>query len=155
MKEDDINTKHPYELFGVECGKGWYDLLKPIFKYVENYNKDKPQEEHIEFLQIKEKFGGLRVYTDFLTEELSRLIDTAEEESFSVCENCGSKNNVGSRLSGWISTMCLECLKKEVKEQGYPQLWNRNSDNKTYWINPDDTIKELTKEEYEDIKYYV
>lgn len=37
---------HPFELFGVECHKGWFNLLKPIFEYVQDYNKDKTEEEH-------------------------------------------------------------------------------------------------------------
>ena len=40
----------------------------------------------IEFRQIKEKFGGLRVYVNFHIKELDELIDKAEQKSFSVCE---------------------------------------------------------------------
>ena len=136
----------PYELFGVECGKGWFKLLEPIVEYINDYNKDKKEEEKIVFDQIKEKWGGLRVYTNFGNEELFKLIDEAENKSYEVCELCGSEEEVGMRLTGWNTTMCLECLKKEVKEGKYPQRWERNSDNKMFWVYPDGTMEE-TKEE--------
>ena len=117
MEENKNNyIPHPFELFGIECHKGWYDLLTPVFEYVENYNKDKKDEEQIKFLQIKEKWGGLNIYTNFGNDELFKLIDKAEEESYNVCEECGSRNDVGMRESGWMTTMCLECIKKEAKK---------------------------------------
>ena len=144
MEENKNNyIPHPFELFGIECHKGWYDLLTPVFEYVENYNKDKKDEEQIKFLQIKEKWGGLNIYTNFGNDELFKLIDKAEEESYNVCEECGSRNDVGMRESGWMTTMCLECIKKEVKERDYPQTWKRNLDNKLYFIQPDGTMEEI------------
>ena len=144
MEENKHNyVPHPFELFGIECHKGWYNLLTPVFEYVENYNKDKKDEEQIKFLQIKEKWGGLNIYTNFGNDELFKLIDKAEEESYNVCEECGSRNDVGMRESGWMTTMCLECIKKEVKERDYPQTWKRNLDNKLYSIQPDGTMEEI------------
>lgn len=144
-KNDYLRT--PFELFGIECGKGWYKLIKPIFDYIEEYNKDKSENEKIVIMQCKEKWGGLRIYTNFGNEELFKMIDDAEDKSYSVCEICGSEENVGLRLTGWETTMCLECLKKEVKERDYPQRWVRNSDNKTFWVNTDGTIEEINKTE--------
>ena len=134
---------HPFELFGVECHKGWFDLLKPIFEYVQDYNKDKTEEEQIRFLQIKEKCGSLNVYTNFVTPKLSKLIEEAEIKSDEVCEECGSTNDVGKRLNGWITTMCLDCVKKEANEKNYPQLWERNSNDKRYWIMEDGKVDEI------------
>lgn len=57
MEEND-NPKWPFELFGVECGEGWYPLIKPIFEYIEEYNKNKEKEEDkMKVLQCKEKFA--------------------------------------------------------------------------------------------------
>ena len=134
---------HPFELFGVECHKGWFNLLKPIFEYVQDYNKDKTEEEQIRFLQIKEKCGSLNVYTNFVTPKLSKLIEEAEIKSDEVCEECGSTNDVGKRLNGWITTMCLDCVKKEANEKNYPQLWERNSNDKRYWIMEDGKVDEI------------
>lgn len=141
MKEEK-DIPYPFELFGVECNKGWYDILTPIFDYVEEYNKDKEEDAQIKFLQIKEKFAGLRVYTNFVTKELDKLIEEAEEKSYETCEDCGSTTDVGTRLNGWLTTMCLECVKKEAEHRNHPQVWERNSDNKKYDVFPNGEIKE-------------
>ena len=142
MEENEKHIPHPFELFGVECRKGWYDLILPIIKYIEDYNKEKEEKERIRILQIKEKFGGLCFYTNFVTPELSKMIEKAENESYHTCEECGSKTNVGMRLSGWMTTMCLDCLKKEVKEKGYPQLWEqtKGKKRKRFFVNTDGTL---------------
>ena len=138
---------HPFELFGVECGKGWHKLIQPIIDYITEYNKNKAKEEQIQILQIKEKWGYLNIYTNFGNDELYKLIDEAENKSLTVCEDCGSEEEVGMRLTGWYTTMCLDCLKKEVKKLGYPQVWRRNSDGKAFLVSTDGTLEEIIDEE--------
>ena len=148
-KTDENKQIHtPFELFGVECRKGWYKLIEPIFKYIEDYNKDKENDnDKIVVLQCKEKWGGLIIYTNFGTDELHKMIDDAEEKSYGICEDCGSETDVGMRITGWYTTMCLDCLKKEIQERGYPQRWERNSDNKLFWVNVDGTMEEIDKKD--------
>lgn len=102
--------QEPYELFGIECGKGWNKLIVPILDYIDLYNSG--HDDKIEILQIKEKFGGLRIYTSFSTPELDQLIDDAEEQSFKTCEYCGSTENV-SQTTGWIKTLCRKCMREK------------------------------------------
>ncbi len=135
--EITVIPQYPYELFGIECGKGWHDLLKPIFEYIENYNQDKDDEHKIEIHQIKEKFGELCVYPNFYTDELRELIHKAEDEASNTCELCGSKEDVGMACEGWLTTKCHKCMKEWCMENEKPHRWRRNSDNKIYWINPD------------------
>ena len=147
---------HPFELFGVECHKGWFGLLKPVFDYVKEYNKDKPEDKHIRFTQVKEKWGSLDIYTNFQTPELTKLIQQAEYQSEYTCEECGSVENVGRRLNGWVTTMCLDCAKKEATESNSAQLWEENSTDKRFWIFPDEKVDEIEaiegkKEKYDDI----
>ena len=89
----------------------------------------------------------MNIYTNFGNDELYKLIDEAENKSLTVCEDCGSEEEVGMRLTGWYTTMCLDCLKKEVKKLGYPQRWRRNSDNKVFLVNTDGTLEEIVDEE--------
>lgn len=126
----------PYELFGVECQKGWEGLIKPIFDYIEQYNSNKPKEEQIEVIQVKEKFGGLRFYTNFKTDELKELIRNAESESYKTCEKCGSKDNIGYTVNGWIKTYCLNCVKSIAKENNSTIKWKQN--NKIFLVNNDE-----------------
>ncbi len=134
--------KTPFELFNVECGKGWDGLLKPIFDYIERYNNE--HEEKIEIIQVKEKFGGLRFYTNFTNEELESLIKEAESKSFMTCEICGSTNNIGHTL-GWITTCCEDCVKKMATVRKATIKWKPINCNgfKFYEISEDGTLEEI------------
>ncbi len=135
----------PFELFGVECGKGWEKVLQPIFDYVEEYNKDKEDDGKLIPIQIKEKFGTLRVYMNFETDELSKLIEEAECNSYKTCEMCGSTEDVGMIVEGWLTTKCHKCVKEQVTKSERPCRWKRNSDGKVYWINPNEQEDEIFK----------
>jgi len=143
MSKEENHIPHPYELFGIECGKGWHKLLEPIIGYIETYNKDKDEEHQIKLTQVKEKWGLLRIYVNFGTHELYELIDEAEDKSQNVCELCGTEKNVGTKTSGWMLTLCLDCMKKETQKIGIQQFWQRNSDKKHFIIKTDETIEEL------------
>jgi len=98
--------QHTLMCFGFECGEGWYLILKNLFEAISKL--DLP--ESFEILQVKEKFGGLRVYTNSSTDEVDALIDKAEEESLITCEVCGAFAKPSTR-GGWVKTICENCLK--------------------------------------------
>ena len=114
--KDNNEPKEPYELFGIECGDGWKNLYQPIIDYIIDYNKDKKDEDKIEIWQIKEKFGGLRVYLNKSTEELDKMIEEAEKESYHTCEECGKHINKAIVEHHWIYAMCRQCY-DEMKEK--------------------------------------
>ena len=119
-KDKDNKIKTCYELFGIECGEGWSELYEPIIAKVHEFNEGKTDEEKIYIHQIKEKFGGLRVYLSSYTEELSKMVDAAEEASFHTCEFCGKPGK--ERSDGWIYTLCDDCwaeLQEKKKNRGY------------------------------------
>lgn len=58
------------------------------------------------FIQIKEKFGVLRVYLDHADERIVALTDTAETLSKTTCEECGAPGQL--RSGGWLKTLCDE-----------------------------------------------
>ena len=108
MKKDN-ELKEPYELFGIECGEGWKGIYQPIIDYIEDYNKDKEGEDKIEIYQIKEKLGTLSFYVSKKTDELRKMIEDAEAESYHVCEICGRHINKQIVEHHWIYPMCREC----------------------------------------------
>lgn len=77
-------------------------------KRVQFYEQPCPQ---LEFTQIKEKFGTLRVYTSGGDEYCQGAIDFACSMSSRICENCG-KPAKSSRPGGWIRTVCKSCDRK-------------------------------------------
>ena len=136
--EENNELKEPYELFGVECDRGWYDIIKPLFAYIEEYNKKNPDNK-IVVQQCKEKWGELRYYVNHGDKTLYDMIDKAEKESWKTCEHCGSKENV-IHTEGWIWTVCKDCLQKAVKKSYRPVTFWEN--NKHYMCNSDE-IKEI------------
>jgi hypothetical protein len=59
-----------------------------------------------ELFQVKEKFGGLRIYVSDHTPEVDQLIAEAERKSFETCEVCGNPGDL--RGGGWLKTLCGE-----------------------------------------------
>lgn len=95
--------KTPFELFYIECGKGWYPLIRELHTKLLKIDPD------MTVLQIKEKFAGLRFYAAFSdkcqdSEAANKLIYEAEKKSFTICETCGEPGEV--RKLGWIKTLC-------------------------------------------------
>ena len=123
-------TKSPMEScmsWGCEVGNGWYELLSSlcwrIFQHEKNIEDrkriladqpEKIQEElsyfPVKFDQIKEKYGGLRVYFTGGDDYVEGVVGMTEEYSYKVCERCGNagKPNKG----GWITTLCDSCRNK-------------------------------------------
>lgn len=97
-------------MFGIEFGDGWYWLLDNLMDSIQGYidGNGKPQ---VQAAQIKEKFGGLRFYTNGNDELVDGMIWLAEHMSYNICEHCGSTKNV-SQTKGWITTLCEDCMKE-------------------------------------------
>lgn len=92
--------------FCFECGDGWYDLIYNLSSEIQKICDNKLCEQVIA-AQVKEKFGGLRYYINGGNQEIFDLIDSAEEQSLTICEETG---NIGSLHSkkGYMKTLCPE-----------------------------------------------
>jgi len=97
------------QFYGIGCGDGWYDLIHMLCEDIITY-QDK--ENPVEATQVKEKFGGLRFYISGGNDAVYDLITIAEDVSYTMCEMCGSKNDVHLTKGGWIKTLCSDCDNK-------------------------------------------
>ena len=96
-----------------ECGKGWWPLIDKVAAAIDSFNAEHP-EIPVEVSQIKQKFGGLRIYHYNAPEDLRQLIDEAVAASWRTCEKCGSTTGVTTNLEGYRLTLCPDC-RKEIK----------------------------------------
>jgi hypothetical protein len=94
--EDDLKGMRESEAY-----KGWWGLLDRVQAFIEEQRKDGP----VEILQAKEKFGGLRVYVNGLSEEADRELWALLDESYKMCEVCGQSGKLVSPR-GWFRTLC-------------------------------------------------
>jgi predicted nucleic acid-binding Zn ribbon protein len=90
-------------------GSGWNKLIEKVLAEIEEYNEGKEGDDKIIVTQIKEKFGGLRIYVNFCTLGIGDIIDEVEDESYKVCEKCGSTVGVTTNQDGWMKTRCEDC----------------------------------------------
>lgn len=90
-------------------GKGWRPLVTKLVKDIAAIDED------VVVDQVKEKFGGLRFYFSGGNEEVDRLVDVAESESYEICERCGTKEDVETK-GWWILTLCGACREKGRKD---------------------------------------
>jgi len=88
--------------FGV--GDGWAPLLRDLLIALKAL--DLPP--NFKVTDIKEKYGGLRFYTNFSNDAVDDLIDQAESKSLDVCELCGEPGEVKAK-GYWLSTRCAKC----------------------------------------------
>lgn len=105
--------------FEVEMGNvgdGWKPILRRLYDELESLGWDG------NVGQVKEKFGGLRVYLHDPEGKFAASIDRAEKESFQTCEVCGTKEGVDLRGKYWVKSLCVNC--------------DAESRKKTYTIQP-------------------
>lgn len=95
--------------FGLQCDDGWYPLIEEMLGKIV---KTKPGKD-FKVVQIKEKFGGLRVYVNGHTKEIRDIIDEYADLSYQTCEWCGKNKEDHPyedvklrRRTGVIKTLC-------------------------------------------------
>jgi len=80
-------------------GAGWYSIVNEAVVAIE---------KHGGFIfQIKEKFGGLRIYTHGGdADAIDDIVREAERKASYVCEECGQPGRMESSPTGWYKTYC-------------------------------------------------
>lgn len=92
---------------GFDCPPGWQKLVRSTLEKLVEYAKAHP-EVKIKVAQVKEKYGGLRIYVDFdnRTDEVNEILYQAERASYKICDDCGEPGAL--RHGNWIRTLCEE-----------------------------------------------
>jgi hypothetical protein len=125
----DKSPRESCMAWGIECNLGWHDLLSAvcwrIFQHEKNIaeririrneaGKENDQSDleyvPVKFDQIKEKFGGIRIYYSGGDDYIEGVISLADEMSYKICEVCG--NSGKPNKGGWITTLCDNCKNPE------------------------------------------
>jgi len=97
----------------LEVSVGWADLLDKVYDYLETFPQEPGGEIYI--IEVKEKWGGLRIYTSEAPDAVFHFLLAIEAESFTVCEFCGKPGR--PRATGWIKTMCQQCFEEYVNQR--------------------------------------
>jgi hypothetical protein len=95
---------------GFQCQDGWFALLWRLCEDLEPLAAELERKlgVHFEVLEVKQKFGRLRVFVNHRTDPISELIEVTEAESMRTCEVCGKPGMLRSGES--IQTLCDGCV---------------------------------------------
>lgn len=91
---------------GFYCPEGWLELVDGLCEKL-NVLEKPPLVE-----QVKQKYGGLRFYISNASEKAYEIINEYENRAESICEFCGSMDNVTKSSTNWIFTVCTKCKTK-------------------------------------------
>lgn len=104
------------------CETGWYNLINTACRLI-NWHIESKSSSNVNLLefrwaQIKEKFGGLRMYAENSDDFISGVIAAVEALSLTTCEVCGKPGLPGTASAagfagGWIKTLCPDCRASE------------------------------------------
>tara|TARA_Y100000310_G_scaffold203351_1_gene203569 strand:+ start:3334 stop:3774 length:441 start_codon:yes stop_codon:yes gene_type:complete len=115
FRQKDLPMTQTCMCFGIDCGDGWYWLLDMLCGCIQSYIDNNSEVHQVEASQVKQKFGGLRFYTEGGDENTCGTIELAEHMSYHICERCGSTECIPPQKTtkGWISTICNKCIKEK------------------------------------------
>lgn len=86
-----------------ECHHGWAKIIDNLSRDLEKLIDDDMEECYA--VQVKEKYGALRLYMSCETDKMSDLIEKAEDLSIHTCEVCGEPGQLMSKFR-WLFTRC-------------------------------------------------
>lgn len=96
----------------IECNGGWLTLIERMLDSIESHLVALPKNSKVRknFVveQIKEKFGGLRVYVNGADDFIHDKIVQTEKDSKHICEFCGLGGAM-SRNGHYYRTVCGDC----------------------------------------------
>ena len=101
--------------WGFCCGSGWHPILERLFDDIDRIVAE--EGITVSIVQIKEKFGGLRVYARPCPEKVGQRIRIAEQEAARTCEGCGGPSEIRNR-GGYYTTQCDRCNERRTRGQG-------------------------------------
>jgi hypothetical protein len=90
--------------------EGWMKLFLQCCEDIKEPLIKAGQFKTFRFMQVKEKYGQMRLYTDGAPEAVHSILDKYEFLSEQVCSVCGKPATAMTR--GWICPYCDEHIKK-------------------------------------------
>lgn len=101
----------------LEYQEGWDTLVYGTLEAIESaINAAGLSVDQVAILQIKEKFGGLRIYLQCPVDVLDILYE-AERMSLSTCIFCGEAGKI--QASAWRHPACDPCESAYLKKRDY------------------------------------
>lgn len=111
-----------------EVPYGWQQFALTFFEKIEKILNDHNANDYLRIIEVKEKWGKLRIYYSFVNnskheqnkwiEDIDRLFTSLENESWKICIDCGRQANY--QTNDYVTPVCYKC-KKDI-ESLYPNV---------------------------------
>lgn len=111
-----------------EVPYGWQQFALTFFEKIEKILNDHNANDYLRIIEVKEKWGKLRIYYSFVInskheqnkwiEDIDRLFTSLENESWKICIDCGRQANY--QTNDYVTPVCDKC--KKVIESLYPNV---------------------------------
>lgn len=143
---------YDYSWINWGCMHGWDIAYGDM--YLKELGEAVKDQKDFMILEIKEKYGSHRCYTNGTTQKAHDIIDKYEFISQGICYQCG-KPDVPMVGTGWICPECFDCFYKRMKEPGqtkedlwplYKELAEKPNEDGTWIIPNKRTIKRWDKD---------
>lgn len=130
-----IEEKYP-DLFkhaGCDCGKGWHKIMEAVC--------EKLKGRGVRFTQIKEKFGGLRIYLDWNIEKRIEIIKVFGLKDGEVVDKEVPESEI------WIQFYDNLCTKRSYNKKFF--YYNPSTDK--FYLG--ESIDDVEEAEIEDVEF--
>lgn len=147
-----------FPLAYIECDNGWFDIIdaalrtihghitsrnnqilsniewhaqRDIGEEIPDWRRETELLEYPQVQQIKEKFGGLRIYLSWEDDYIYGIINMAEAMAARTCEVCGDHGEL--RGGSWFKTLCDEHHEEREKVRAKRLMKEKQIDMESVW----------------------
>mgnify|MGYP002858279750 CR=1 FL=1 len=108
-KTDRVNPDFVYDYTMMDfVPKGWEELFLQMCEELREALLETGELYQFRFVEVKEKYGELRIYTSGGSKMADDIVREYEKRSGRVCVECGKP---ATRISkGWICPYCDDCI---------------------------------------------
>lgn len=121
VMDKDSFVRENMERWADAVDKGWRPIVQEALERIGNlWETNGLALEDLAVLEVKEKFGTLRMYVSYfevsenvdddIAKSLSLILDWAESKSSVICEVCGEYGQ--RRATGYIRCLCEDCYQR-------------------------------------------
>ena len=121
MKRTNNNTA--YSEYGIECGDGWYRLIRSMCAEITDYyNKN-----NVEIDILIKRVSGESLCVDYsfkhkhgqdFYEDIYSITQMYQMKSLHICENCGRRGKCMNNFK-WYQVLCNNCFISAAENNGY------------------------------------
>jgi len=117
----------PIKVWGIECEDGWFqlisDLSAELVETATRTGKDAAASDWPEVIQVKQKFGELRVYLSQPNANYDPALEAYRLRSRQTCEVCGQPGEIKRTRRRSVTTCLRHSPPQTQSATSVPPVW--------------------------------